>query len=121
VRLRHDVVEHREEGPVKLLAPRGLHGQAPHTNKGCVSMASPWPQRRPPTPQRHLRVGQIEAVRVDGVRLCVHIVCRDGTVRRRRGVRRERDNAFDGREGELDGVVVPERGVATQTLPDASN
>jgi hypothetical protein len=36
-------------------------------------------------------------------------------------VRRERDNAFDGREGELDGVVVPERGVATQTLPDASN
>ena len=34
-------------------------------------------------------------------------------------VRRERDNAFDGRKGELDGAVVPERGVAAQALPDA--
>jgi hypothetical protein len=33
MRLRHDVVEHREEGPAKLLAPRGLHGQAPRTNR----------------------------------------------------------------------------------------
>jgi hypothetical protein len=33
-------------------------------------------------------------------------------------VQRERDNAFDGREGELDGAVVSLRGVAAQTLPD---
>jgi hypothetical protein len=32
-------------------------------------------------------------------------------------VRRERDDAFDGREGELDGAVVAERSVAAQTLP----
>jgi hypothetical protein len=33
-------------------------------------------------------------------------------------VRWERDDALDGREGAIDGAVVPERGVATQALPN---